>query len=400
MDFWGSGSMRTTDVTRLSSGGIAPRISRRHLVGSAIGLAAATRLGPAIAQETSPLSPSGLTAQSVYAFDSTTNVLLYSQNPDERLAIGSLVKIVTALVVIETISDLSEEVLIDESDTVDIEVYSNMQLVAGDTLTVSLLLYGMLIPSGNDGAKALARYAGSKISGSEDPDIARNAFYDRMNAFAQEQSLVDSQFLNADGVDSRDTFSTAREIGFLFGLLMENELLREIVSLPTYQGTSSGPEARVYDDPTTNLRLGQNGVIGGKTGTTEEAGACVVLAREVADGNVVITAILGSTAVYVDNELDVDERWPDADTLFGDMDSQLSWIEPPDETAFPGLEEELSVWQLETREQAAVPLRVGDDQSLYQLVLGAPVAAGEQAGSVNLLYGDIQLGSFPVYQAG
>lgn len=393
--------MTSSDAKRLSSGGLAASLTRRHLVGSAVALAAASRLAPVVAQEDASLAPTGLTAQSVYSFDATSDVLLYSQNPDERLAIGSLVKIVTALVVVETITDLSEEVLIDESDTVDITVYSNMQLVAGDTLTVSLLLYGMLIPSGNDGAKALARYAGIRISGSDDPDIARNAFFDRMNAFTQEQGLVDSQFLNADGVDSRDTFSTAREIAVLFGLLMENELLREIVSLPTYRGTSSGPEARVYEDPTTNQRLGQNGIIGGKTGTTEEAGACVALAREDASGNIVITAILGSSAEYNDaSELVTDERWSDADKLFTDMDSQLTWIEPPDDDALPGLGDEMSVWQVITREQAPVPMRVGDDQTMFQLVLGAPVAAGEAAGSVELFYGELQLGSFPVYQAG
>ncbi|MEJ7839392.1 MAG: hypothetical protein WKF81_11280 [Thermomicrobiales bacterium] len=393
--------MTSSDAKRLSSGGLTASLSRRNLVGSAVALAAASRLAPTIAQEGASLAPTGLTAQSVYSFDATSDVLLYSQNPDERLAIGSLVKIVTALIVMETVSDLSTEVLIDESDTVDITVYSNMQLVAGDTLTVSLLLYGLLIPSGNDGARALARYAGSQISGNDDPDTARSAFVDRMNAFAQEQGLVNSQFLNADGIDARDTFSTAREIAALFSLLMDNERLREIVSLPTYRGTSSGPEARVYEDDTTNQRLGQNGIIGGKTGTTEEAGACVAFAREDASGNTVITAILGSTAEYNDSsELVTDERWNDADTLLGAMDEQLTWIEPPDDDALPGLGDEMSVWQVETREQAPVPMRVGDDQTMFQLVLGAPVAAGEAAGSVDLFYGEIQLGSFPVYQAG
>jgi D-alanyl-D-alanine carboxypeptidase (penicillin-binding protein 5/6) len=393
-----------SDANIVPSGGNARRLSRRSLLAASAGMFAASHLPRTVAaQESSALAPSGLTAQSVYAFDTTTNVLLYSQNPDERLAIGSLVKVATALVVVDTISDLNEQVLIDQSDTVDIRVYSNMQLVAGDTLTVSLLLYGLLIPSGNDGGRALARYVGGKISGNADPDAARDAFVARMNAFAKEQGLENTQFQNADGTDAKDTFSTAHDIAILFSLLMKNEKLAEIVGLPSYQGTSSGPEKRQYAEDTTNQLLGRSGVIGGKTGTTEEAGACVALARQVEGGNVVITAILGADVEYGPDSIIVDgsdKRWEDAEKVIADMDEQLSWIAPPDETAFPGLEAEMDVWQVETKDQAAVPLRVGDQGSMYQLVLGSPVSAGEEAGKVDLYYGEIQLGSFPVYQAG
>jgi D-alanyl-D-alanine carboxypeptidase (penicillin-binding protein 5/6) len=395
---------RKSDANIVPSGGNARRLSRRSLLAASAGMFAASHLPrPVAAQESSALAPSGLTAQSVYAFDATTNVLLYSQNPNERLAIGSLVKVATALVVVDTISDLNEQVLIDQTDTVDITVYSNMQLVAGDTLTVSLLLYGLLIPSGNDGGRALARYVGSKISGNDDPDAARDAFVARMNAFAKEQDLENTQFQNADGTDAKDTFSTAHDIAILFSLLMKNEKLAEIVSLPSYQGTSSGPEKRQYAEDTTNQLLGRSGVIGGKTGTTEEAGACVALARQLENGNIVIMALLGADAEYDANSVIVagsDKRWEDADKVIADMDEKLSWIAPPDETAFPGLEAEMNVWQVETKDQAAVPLRVGGQGSMYQLVLGSPVSAGEEAGKVDLYYGEIQLGSFPVYQAG
>ena len=399
----GSGFMRKSDANTVLSGVNSRRMSRRAVIGGTVGLIAASRFSPTFAQAATSIAPTGLTAQSVYSFDSTANVLLYSLEPDKRLAIGSLVKVTTALVVVNTITDLNEQVLIDASDTVDITQESNMQLVAGDTLTVSLLLYGLLIPSGNDGANALARYVGSKISGSDDPAVARAAFVDRMNSFVKEQGLVDSQFQTPNGLDARDQFSTAHDVAKLFGLLMQNEKLRSIVSEAAYQGTSSGPEKRPYTSPTTNKLLGQFGVIGGKTGTTEEAGSCVVLAREVEGGNVVIISVVGANIEYTPEGMQVEEsdtRWDDASAVIAQMDETITWIAPPDETAFPGLEDEMNVWQVETKEQAAVPLRVGDDKSLYQLVLGAPVSAGEAAGKVDLFYGEIQLGSFPVYQAG
>jgi D-alanyl-D-alanine carboxypeptidase len=394
--------MRKSDAKLMTSGDETRRLSRRALLGMAVGIAAGAYLCPVSvsAQSEASLGLDGLTARSVYSFDSTSNVLLYSQNPNERIAIGSLVKIVTALVVMETVEDLNEQVLIDQSDTVDITLESNMQLVAGDTLTVSLLLYGLLIPSGNDGAKALARFGGSKISGSDDPEAARDAFVERMNAFVKEQGLNDTSFTNASGLDERDTFSTAHDVAILFSLLMRNEKLREIVAQPAYQGTSSGPEKRRYAEDTTNERLGQSGVIGGKTGTTEEAGACVAFAREVEGGNVVITAILGSAAEYDANNNLTTERWNDVDKLLADMDQRFTWVAPPDDSTMPGLEGEMNVWQVETKDQPNVPMRAGDENSLYQLVLGAPVPPGEQAGKVDLFYGEVQLGSFPVYQAG
>jgi D-alanyl-D-alanine carboxypeptidase (penicillin-binding protein 5/6) len=376
-------------------------LSRRSLLGAitAIGFGAAVSPALVTAQDEAALSPAGISAQSVYAYDVTAGVLLYAREPDKKLAVGSLVKVTTALVVVETIEDLSEHVVIDQTDLVDISVYSNMQLVAGDTLSVSLLLYGLLIPSGNDGARALARHVGGKIANTTDPDLARAAFVERMNAFAKEHGMNNSQYQNADGTDERDTWSTARDVTTAFDLLMQNETLANIVNQPAYQFTSLGPEKRTYSEDTTDRLLGQSGVVGGKTGTTEEAGACVALARKVTSGNLVITALLGAKHAYSTNaEPDTDERWNDASTILAAMDQEFTWVDPQSGDALPGLVEEMAVWQVETKNQPPVPLRVGDKNSLYQLVLGEPVAAGEQAGHVDLYYGDAALGAFPVYQ--
>ena len=174
-----------------------------------------------------------------------------------------------------------------------------MQLQAGDTLTVGTLLYGLLLPSGNDGAMALARHVGSQICGCDDANEARGAFVQAMNDYAEELGLENTRFTNPSGIDSEQTYSSARDIAILFGELMKNEKLASIVAEPAYSFYSVGPEARELPVPTTNQLLGQLGVIGGKTGTTEEAGACVVLARQVNGGiNTVITAILGSDVQY------------------------------------------------------------------------------------------------------
>ena len=108
-------------------------------------------VGPAMAvARTSPIAPPEITAQAAYVVDATTGIPLYSKNPDERRAIGSVVKIMTALVTLKHVSDPdSAQVTIIESDQVE-HGYSTMNLQVGDTLTVTQLLYGLMLPSGGD----------------------------------------------------------------------------------------------------------------------------------------------------------------------------------------------------------------------------------------------------------
>ncbi|MBA2289802.1 MAG: hypothetical protein H0V98_05420, partial [Chloroflexia bacterium] len=88
---------------------------------------------PATAQ--AAVQAPGVSADGVYAFDLATGIELFASNEHERMQVGSMVKIVTALVTVEY-ADLDQQVTIVEADLVDTTVFSNMQLQAGDTLTV------------------------------------------------------------------------------------------------------------------------------------------------------------------------------------------------------------------------------------------------------------------------
>jgi D-alanyl-D-alanine carboxypeptidase len=283
----------------------------------------------------------------------------------------------------------------------DITRFSNMELRAGDTLTVSTLLYGMLIPSGNDGADALARHVGSQLSGSSDPSEAAAAFVAEMNAFAETLGLRNTRFTNPSGLDAETSYSTAHDLAILFGELMKDETLARIVAEPAYSFYSVGPENRQYQADSTNQRLNQNGVIGGKTGSTGNAGGCVVLARNVeGSGGPVITAILGSDLAYDDNDkITTDVRWDDADRIFDAMDNQFAWTTPGSEGTVPGLTEELSIWGVQFRDPPAMPFPTGSEEpATYQLVLGPPAVADEQSGVVRFFFGDSKVGEIPVYQ--
>lgn len=350
------------------------------------------------APSTSIASPD-VTAQSVFSFDLASGITLYENNPDERMQIGSTVKVATALVVMQH-GDPADQVLIDESDTVDITVYSNMQLQAGDTLTVSTLLYGLLIPSGSDGAMALARHVGLDLCGCNDVDEARDAFYEVMNDYAADIGLQNSRFTNASGIDAVNAYSTARDIAILFGELMKNERLAGIVAEPAYSFDSVGATPRNYQSQTTNQLLGQLGVIGGKTGSTEAAGGCVVLARQVnGDSNTVITAVLGADLEYRDSMIveGSDERWNDARAIFSGMDEQFAWVTPGAEGTFPGLAEEMAVWQVQFNDPPTIPYPASGVTPAYQLVLRSAPEADAEGGAVRLYYDQEQVGSVPVY---
>lgn len=348
------------------------------------------------------IDPPSVSARAVYSFDLTSGVVLYEKNPTERMQVGSTVKVATALVVMEY-GNLADEVLILESDEVDIETYSNMKLTAGDTLTVGTLLYGLLLPSGNDGADALARHVGSQISGSDDLDTANKAFVQAMNDLAAELGLKNTRFANPSGIDNDNSYSSAQDIAILFGELMKKETLAGIVAEPAYSFNSVGPESRQYQAETTNELLGQRGVIGGKTGSTADAGGCVVLARQMNDGaNTVVTAVIGADLTYDDaGRVIEDVRWDDAGQILDDMDSRFAWVSPGSEGTFPGLAEEMTIWQVEFKDPPVIPVPTGEDTpATYQLVLGPAVVAGERCGSVQLLFGGSAVGSIPIYQAG
>jgi serine-type D-Ala-D-Ala carboxypeptidase (penicillin-binding protein 5/6) len=262
-----------------------------------------------------------LTAHGIYAYDVATGEMLYGVGENEELAIGSTTKIATALVVLDYVSP-DDEIVIDQTDLVDTSLYSNMGLVAGDTLTVEQLLQGLLVASGTDAAQALARVVGTGISGSDDPETARAAFISAMNDYATQLGLTQTHFANPGGEDNPGNFSTAKEIALLGGELMQEPMLAEIVAMPSYSFVSSGT-GQTYEGANTNQMLGTDGIVGVKTGSTDQAGGCVVLAQDGAGvGDLMIVAILGSDLTYNNlSQIVTDTRWADAQAIFAGIDS-------------------------------------------------------------------------------
>jgi D-alanyl-D-alanine carboxypeptidase (penicillin-binding protein 5/6) len=262
-----------------------------------------------------------LTAASVYAFDPATGEVIVEQNADERRPIGSVTKVVTALVVADHLA-FDERITIAGTDMVE-PGYSAMGLQPGDTLTVEQLLTGLLVVSGGDAAWALARTVGMDLSGSDDADAATAAFVEAMNDKAAELGVADSRFANPDGADDDDAYATAHDVARLYAALESNSTLAGIAAETEYAFTSVGPEATPYNGTTTNQLAGTHGVLSAKTGAEIDAGGCIVLSREAMGGGTIIVAVLGSTLEYDETTWTptVDERWNDAVAVMGAIDA-------------------------------------------------------------------------------
>ncbi|MGQ0678570.1 MAG: D-alanyl-D-alanine carboxypeptidase family protein [Actinomycetota bacterium] len=194
--------------------------------------------------------------------------VLWEQNSRSRRAIASTTKIMTALVAIErtrpgdTVTASPRAEAVGATDA----LVTELELVAGERLTVEQLLYGLLLPSGSDAAVALAEHVGGSVE----------AFASLMNGKAQQIGAMDSNFTNADGLDDPGAYSTAADLAIMTRAAMEKDLFRTIVATLTLdipRAGSSEPRRLVNR----NLLLGSfEGADGVKTGNTRNAGRSLV----------------------------------------------------------------------------------------------------------------------------
>jgi D-alanyl-D-alanine carboxypeptidase (penicillin-binding protein 5/6) len=222
--------------------------------------------------------PPDVAAAAVIVANGATGEVLYARNADARLPMASITKIMTALVTLERVRP--DAVVTVPAEAVGIGE-SSIELKEGEPLTVRQLLEGLLVPSANDAAFALASYVGSRSGGSG----AVPRFVGYMNAKAASLGLANTHYERPDGLDAPGHYSSARDILRLARQAMRKPLFRELVGLRT--ATIPGrPPLR-----TSNDLLGvYRGAIGVKTGFTAGCGWCEVAAAR--RGGVTIYAVL------------------------------------------------------------------------------------------------------------
>jgi D-alanyl-D-alanine carboxypeptidase len=347
------------------------------------------------------LEPPKTGAQAVYAVDVTIDQPLYELNSDEQRSPASLTKMATVLVVMQVV-DLDEKVEILDSDIAS-EDESRVGFVPGDVVTVKQLLYGMLLPSGNDAAHAAARVAGAEIGG-VDPTSpeAVDIFVNQMGKLVADLGLKNTQFVNPVGLDDPGHYSTARDLSVLATEVMKQDLLRQIVALQSYELDIQGPQARTVELTNTNKLVGTDSrVLGVKTGSHDVAGGCLVVAVQ-EGGNEVIVVELGNDTPQYDElgNTTYDPRFEDMQTILDQMEKDYVWIQPDAEQQISGLPDAMAAWQVGLKDGPAIAVpRSSADDLEFRMRLGPAAQPGEEVGHLLFFLGDIQIGEWILYQA-
>jgi serine-type D-Ala-D-Ala carboxypeptidase (penicillin-binding protein 5/6) len=221
-------------------------------------------------------APPNPEARAFLVVNASTGEVLAARAPHARVPIASITKLMTVLVALEH-TKLSNVVRVDRNAAAVGE--STINLRAGERITVHDLVAAALIQSANDAAVALARYVGHGST---------PAFIALMNAKARQLGLHDTHFVRPDGLDEPGEVSSAADVVKLAEVAMHNPTIRRIVGGRTAI-ISGDRHLTTWDD-----LLGTfPGLIGVKTGHTDNAGWCQVAAVR-GDGLTIYTAILGS----------------------------------------------------------------------------------------------------------
>ena len=274
-----------------------------------------------------------ISAESVFVGAIESGQVLFARDAEIQRAPASTAKIAVVLTVLDILTDLEQVVTIEHEDEVNRLVYSNAQLQAEDEVTVGNLLWGLLLPSGNDAARALARFAGLALD--PDGDDPTATFLDAVNAKAASLGATATEILQPAGEDTDGQVTTARDLAILAAALLDNELLAEIVATRIHEMAVTGPYERLVLLTNTNALVsddGMDGIIGVKTGTSEAAGACLVTGVQVGGGDRVISVVLGSALSYdADDILTEDRRYDDTLALLDALSSEYQLGSSPEQ---------------------------------------------------------------------
>ncbi len=218
-------------------------------------------------------------SQALLLVNLDTGTIVFEQNPDQPMEPASVTKIMVAILLLENISDLENTQITADPAALDTLYGTNSSLSGikrGEILTAEQLLHSLLIPSGNDAAVVIANYLGNG---------SLSAFVDMMNQKAREIGCTNTHFANPHGLHDPEHYTTARDIYIMTEYAMEHyPKFMEVCEKTRYTipPTNLSEKSRVL--ATTNLMTDSvNGgsyyyryVKGVKTGSTEEAGYCLV----------------------------------------------------------------------------------------------------------------------------
>lgn len=215
-------------------------------------------------------------AEGAGTFNLATNSVVYAKNIYKKLYPASTTKVLTAYLALKYCDDLDAYVTVSENAVNQASDSSVCNLKAGDVIKLRDLLYGLMLRSGNDAAIAIAEH----VSGSVD------AFAALMNEEAAALGATQSHFVNPNGLPDENHYTTVYDMYLIFSKALENETFVRLIGTKSYDVAYTDANGEAVEQSWENTNQYLSGVtqapegfqiVGGKTGTTGEAGYCLVL---------------------------------------------------------------------------------------------------------------------------
>ena len=224
--------------------------------------------------------PFETTAKGVFLMNLDTNEIIYEKNSTDKMYPASLTKIMTAILALE-LEPHPEDVVISMKGYIQDEMYvinkalggiSLAGFLKGEEITLDKLLYGMMLPSGNEAAMMVADYIG---------DNSVEYFVELMNEKAKELGALNTHFKNPHGLHEEDHYTTPYDMYLISKYAMENPKFVELVNTISFDGGPTNKHEHLYWNNTNKLinkssKYYSPYISGVKTGTTEEGGRNVV----------------------------------------------------------------------------------------------------------------------------
>lgn len=328
-----------------------------------------------------------IAAPSAILMDAATGTVLYEKNAHEKLAPASVTKVMTLLLVMEALDSgrIGWDDMVTASETAAGKGGSQVYLEVGEQMSMDEMLKSVVVSSANDCATALAEH----VAGSE------SAFVEMMNARAAELGLEETHFVNCTGLDDEpnaaEHLTSAHDIAVMSRELLRHEAIRKYTTI--WMDTVRGGQFGLSN--TNKLVRFYEGTTGLKTGYTSAAGHC--LSATAQRNGIELIAVVLHCASSAD-------RFQSAKALldYGFANYALVSAEPPEEltqvrvrlgkqeSLTPVLQESAPIL-IQKSEQARVTKTVTLESEVT-----APVAAGQQLGTLTIAAGDSVLAEIPI----
>jgi serine-type D-Ala-D-Ala endopeptidase (penicillin-binding protein 7) len=262
-----------------------------HRAASARARAAKTRAAQALADAKTPhfrvdgdgnIVPD-VRAAAAIIYDPSSGKVLWEENSQDERSIASITKVMTAVVFLESATDLDQEIVVTRADTLHA---STTFLRTNDRVRLADLLHLLLLPSDNAAARALARVS----------PLGYDAFIARMNKKAQDLGLDHTFYADPSGL-SADNVSSAYDMARLISYAAEDDRIGPVMRTPEYSVRTGAGRLITVKSTNQILRAGDVDVRGGKTGFIAKAGYCLATLLKLPEGGPpVAVVVLGATS--------------------------------------------------------------------------------------------------------